>query len=149
MVSVSFAQEYILFYGNGCPHCAQVEQFIKDNAVDKKFDIDLKEIYFNRNNLADLQVYLDKLDLDTHQIGVPFLVITKENECSYINGSQPIIDFFQAKMDMIATSEDENVQCNTQTCAGLSCETQTLANVSPVVQDILESTTPIASGATS
>ena len=149
MVSVSFAQEYILFYGNGCPHCAQVEQFIKDNAVDKKFDIDLKEIYFNRNNLADLQVYLDKLDLDTHQIGVPFLVITKENECSYINGSQPIIDFFQAKMNMIATSEDENVQCNTQTCAWLSCETQTLANVSPVVQDILESTTPIASWATS
>jgi glutaredoxin-related protein len=68
IVSVSFAQEYVLFYGNGCPHCAQVEQYIKDNKISKKFDIDMKEIYFNRSNLADLQIYLDKLDLDTHQI---------------------------------------------------------------------------------
>jgi len=85
MMSVSLAQEYVLFYGNGCPHCAQVEQYIKNNGIDKKMDIDMKEIYFNRDNLTDLQVYLDKLNLDTHQIGVPFLVINNKNECSYIN----------------------------------------------------------------
>jgi glutaredoxin len=68
MISVSSAQEYILFYGNGCPHCAKVEQYIKDNKIDQKFDIDMKEIYFNRTHLVDLQTYLTKLHLDTHHI---------------------------------------------------------------------------------
>lgn len=117
MVGVNMAQEYVLFYGNGCPHCAQVEQYFNDNAISTTFDIEMKEIYFNRDNLTDLQVYLDKLNLDTHQIGVPFLVINNENECSYINGAQPIIDFFQAKLDMMAAVEDKNVTCNTETCA--------------------------------
>lgn len=139
MIGVNMAQEYILFYGNGCPHCAQVEQYISDNAVDEKIDIDMKEIYFNRDNLADLQVYLDKLGLDTHQIWVPFLVINNEDECSYINGSQPIIDFFQAKFDMMVAVEDENVVCNTENCVWLSCEQQTLESVTPVVQNILNS----------
>lgn len=139
MMSVSFAQQYILFYGNGCPHCAKVEEYIKDNNLTKQFDLQQKEVFFNRNNLADLETYLDKLNLDTHQIGVPFLVINNKNECSYINGSQAIIDFFQAKIGMIATSGDQNVVCNTQTCAGLSCEQQTLETVSPVVKNILKS----------
>ena len=55
MFSVSMAQEYILFYGNGCSHCAKVEQYIKDNDVQKQFDLELKEIYFNKSNLTELQ----------------------------------------------------------------------------------------------
>ncbi len=126
MVGVNFAQEYILFYGNGCPHCAQVEQYFKNNNVQEKFDLKLKEVYFNRNNLTELQDYLAKLELDTTQIGVPFLVINNKNECSYINGSSPIIDFFQKKMDMMVALEQENVECNTETCVWLACESQTL-----------------------
>jgi glutaredoxin len=52
---VSFAQEYILFYGNGCPHCAKVEKFFEDNKISEKFGVESKEIYFNKNNLKDLQ----------------------------------------------------------------------------------------------
>jgi cytochrome c biogenesis protein CcdA len=44
---------------------------------------------------------------------------------------------------MIVVSQDENVQCNTVNCAWLSCDTQTLATVSPVVQNILNSTTSV------
>lgn len=145
MIGFGFAQQYILFYGNGCPHCAQVEQYIKSNNLDTKFDIEMKEIYFNRNNLNDLQIYLDKLNLDTHQIWVPFLVVNNKDECSYLNGSESIIDFFQAKLDMIVALEDENVACNTGTCAWLSCENQTLKTISPVVQNILEDAGPIHS----
>lgn len=140
MVGVNMAQEYVLFYGNGCPHCAQVEKYITNNGVDKKMDIAMKEIYFNRTNLADLQVYLDKLNLDTHQIGVPFLVINNKNECNYVNGWNAIINFFQAKLDMIVALEDEHVECNIENCAWLSCEHQTLENVSPIVKEILQTT---------
>jgi len=144
MIGVNFAQEYILFYGNGCPHCAQVEQYFEDNSIQEKFDLKLKEVYFNRNNLTELQEYLAKLELDTTQIGVPFLVINNENECSYINGSTPIIDFFQKKMDMMIALEKENVECNTETCAWLACESQTLE---PSALTIQKGTDELSSGA--
>jgi glutaredoxin-related protein len=53
MISVSYAQEYILFYGNGCPHCAKVEAFFKENKISKKFDIVQKEVFFNKKNLTE------------------------------------------------------------------------------------------------
>lgn len=124
-----FAQDYILFYGNGCPHCAKVERFAKENWLSQKFDFVFKEVYFNKNNLLELQWYLDKLNLDSSQIGVPFLVINNENECSYINWSTPIIDFFQKKLDMFVVSQDENVECNVENCAWLQCEWHTLEDI--------------------
>jgi hypothetical protein len=54
--------------------------------------------------------------LDTTQIGVPFLVINNEHECKYINGSVPIVDFFQKKMDMMLALEQDSIECNTGTC---------------------------------
>jgi len=138
MVGVNMAQEYVLFYGNWCPHCTQVEQYITSNAVDKTFDLSLKEIYFNRSNLALLQEYLEKLNLDTHQIGVPFLVINAANECSYVNWSTAIINFFQKKIDMMKVVEN-GVECNVENCDGLSCEHQTLEEIQPVVKKILAS----------
>lgn len=140
MMSVSFAQEYILFYGNGCPHCGQVEQYFDEHDVQEQFDLEMREIYFNRDNLVVLQGYLEKLGLDTHQIGVPFLVVNNLNECSYINGSLSIIAFFQQKIDMMKALDEEDAECNTETCVGLSCEDQTLEEIEPVVQNILYST---------
>lgn len=145
MVGVNMAQEYVLFYGNGCPHCAEVEQYIQKNVIAQGIDIELKEIYFNRTNLGDLQVYLDKLDLDTHQIGVPFLVVNNTDECSYVNWAQAILRFFQAKLDMMLVVEDEHVICNTENCTWLSCEKQTLEEVKPVVKSILKSVDPVHS----
>lgn len=124
-----WAQDYILFYGNGCPHCAKVERFAKENWLSQKFDFVFKEVYFNKNNLLELQWYLDKLSLDSSQIGVPFLVINNKNECSYINWSTPIIDFFQKKLDMFVVSQDENVECNVENCAWLQCEWHTLEDI--------------------
>lgn len=125
----AFAQDYILFYGNGCPHCAKVEQYIKSNKLEDKFDIKLKEIYFNKNNLLQLQEYLDKLQLESSQIWVPFLVINNPNECTYINWSTPIIDFFQQKIDIIENMSWDSSACNTNVCVGLQCEWQTLENI--------------------
>ena len=70
-----FAQEYIFFYGNGCQHCAKVEKFFDDNEVTEKFDIEFKEVYFDRDNIKDFMSYITKLGLDSSQVGVPFLVI--------------------------------------------------------------------------
>jgi len=98
MMSVSMAQEYILFYGNGCPHCAKVEQYFKDNQVAKKFDLEQKEVFYNAANLKEFNGYLAKHDLTYDNIGVPFLIITSGADCNYINGDMNIINYFSGQL---------------------------------------------------
>ena len=103
IVSVSFAQEYILFYGNGCPHCAKVEQYIKDSQVAKKFDLIKKEVFFNNKNLTEFNGYLQKHSLTYDKVGVPFLIINSGTDCTYINGDTNIIDYFSGKLAQITS----------------------------------------------
>lgn len=102
--SLTFAEEYIFFYGNWCPHCANVEKFFDEEKIEKKFNITSKEIYFNRDNLKDLGFYLEKLNLSSEKMGVPFLVINSWSESSYLNGDKPIIDFFNKKINKVTTA---------------------------------------------
>lgn len=113
----SFAQEYVFFYGNGCSHCAKVENFFAENDIESKYDLEMKEIYFNRDNLKDFQWYIEKLWIDSSKAWVPFLVIDNENECEYVAWDKKIIEFFQEKMD----AESENFECNQENCPGLNC----------------------------
>ena len=113
----SFAQEYIFFYGNGCSHCAKVEKFFGENDIEKKYDLEMKEIYFNRDNLKEFQEYIEKLWIDSSKAGVPFLVIENENECDYVAWDKKIISFFQEKLD----AESENFECNQENCPDLNC----------------------------
>ncbi|MCD6547564.1 MAG: conjugal transfer protein TraF [Nanoarchaeota archaeon] len=54
-VSIAYAEENLeiwLFYGRGCPHCAEMKPFLENLA--QKYNITLVEyeIYFNKTNLA-------------------------------------------------------------------------------------------------
>ena len=101
ITSVGFAQEYILFYGNGCPHCAKVQAFIKENNISKTFDLDQKEVFYNTTNRAEFNGYLAKHNLDYDKIGVPFLIINSGSECNYVNGDTNIIDYFSGKLAQV------------------------------------------------
>ena len=94
----AFAQDYVFFYGNGCQHCAKVEKFFDEHDVTKHFDIEFKEVYFDKDNIKDFMTYVDKLGLDSSKVGVPFLVINSGADCTYLNGDAPIIDYFTQKM---------------------------------------------------
>lgn len=104
MIGVNFAQEYILFYGNGCPHCAKVEEYIKDNNLIKQLDLVKKEVFFNKTNLKEFNGYLEKHTLTYDRIGVPFLIITSGDDCSYINGDTNIIEYFSGKLAQITAA---------------------------------------------
>ena len=104
MIGVNFAQEYILFYGNGCPHCAKVEEYIKDNNLIKQLDLVKKEVFFNKTNLKEFNGYLEKHTLTYDRIGVPFLVITSGDDCNYINGDTNIIEYFSGKLAQITAA---------------------------------------------
>lgn len=86
----------VLFYGIGCPHCAKVEDFIKENKIKEKISFEEKEVYFNRQNAKLLAEIAKKCNFSENQIGVPFLWDGEKEQC--IVGDEPIINFFKEKL---------------------------------------------------
>jgi len=87
------ADQVILFYGDGCPHCAIVEEYIKENSIGDKISFAQKEVYYNQNNAKELETKAKICGLPTDSIGVPFL--WNGEKC--LIGDQDIINFFKQK----------------------------------------------------
>jgi glutaredoxin len=88
----------VLFYGIGCPHCAKVEEFVKENGVKEKIVFDEKEVYFNKENAKQLIEIAKKCGFKENEIGVPFLWDGEGQRC--IVGDEPIINFFKEKLNL-------------------------------------------------
>jgi len=67
------AQGITFFYGQECPHCANIEKYMQDNKIEEKVKIDKKEVYHNQDNAQQLGKIAAGCGKDTGQIGVPFL----------------------------------------------------------------------------
>ena len=87
----------ILYYGNGCPHCAEVEDFIKKNTFD--FSIEQKEIYQNKINAEEFNKVCSEEGISLMDRGVPFLYA--EDECFI--GDKQIIFYLSAKQKSAET----------------------------------------------
>ena len=83
----------ILYFGDTCPHCENVEKYIKDNNIDSKLEIKRKEVYRNQANARQMADKAKACGLGTDKIGVPFLSI--DGQC--ILGDQPIIEYLEKK----------------------------------------------------
>lgn len=88
--------QIIFFYGDGCPHCAIVEEYIKENNVNDKIVFSTKEVYHNRNNSKQLEEKAKMCGMPTDSIGVPFLW---DGEKCFV-GDQDIIEFFKSKINI-------------------------------------------------
>ena len=86
--------DIILFYGEGCPHCLIVENYINENNVLDKINIDQKEVYSSESNAQILREKANSCNLDTNYIGVPFLW---DGSNCYI-GDVEIINFLKSKI---------------------------------------------------
>ncbi|NCU39781.1 cytochrome c biogenesis protein [Candidatus Falkowbacteria bacterium] len=87
----------ILYYGNGCPHCTEVEDFINSNSFD--FSIEQKEIYQNKANAEEFNRICSEEGISLMNRGVPFLYA--ENECFV--GDKQIISYLSAKQESAET----------------------------------------------
>jgi len=89
--------ELILFWGNGCPHCEKVKEYIKQNNLDTRVKIAYKEVYLDKNNQQLLEETVKKCpEIDSSRgIGVPLAFDPKTTKCFY--GDTPIIDWLKAK----------------------------------------------------
>ena len=89
------SSQIILFYGDSCPHCALVEDYIKENGIGDKISFSQKEVYHNQNNAKELEEKAKICGMPTDSIGVPFL--WDGSKC--LVGDQDIIDFFKSKIN--------------------------------------------------
>ena len=85
--------ETILYYGEGCGHCATVSEFIDTNNIKSKVEFVEKEIFGNKENNDEMKQKAVDCGLDPNQIGVPFLY--DNGECFI--GDKDVIEFFQSK----------------------------------------------------
>ena len=83
--------QIILFYGDGCPHCVIVEDYIEENNIEEKISFGQKEVYYNKNNANDLADKAKICGLSANSVGVPFL--WDGSKCFI--GDQEIIEFFK------------------------------------------------------
>jgi cytochrome c biogenesis protein CcdA/glutaredoxin len=105
LVSVSAAlaesSPMIFFYGTGCPHCAIVEKYIEKENLDKRFSIEKREIYFNRDNAVLFNNLLDRLGIASENRGVPAVVYGDR----VVIGDAPIIEFLQNLSEEVVPAE--------------------------------------------
>ena len=85
----------ILYYGDTCPHCKIVKDFLDSSRAAEKLTWEHKEVYRNSANAAELTKRAEACGLDTRSIGVPFL--WADGQC--LIGDQPIINYFKQKIN--------------------------------------------------
>lgn len=61
------------FYGQGCPHCADVDAFVTANNIAAKVKWTKMEVWYNKNNAATLAQVAQKCNITGNSVGVPFL----------------------------------------------------------------------------
>lgn len=88
----SAASGMILFYSKDCPHCANVEEYIKANEVESKVSFTRLEISGNQKNIELLAQKALSCKVDISQ-GVPIPFLWDGEKC--LVGDEDIIQFFQ------------------------------------------------------
>lgn len=80
------------YWGDGCPHCKIVEDFI--STWDKKdtAKLDKKEVWNNAANAKELKARYTYCKVPQSEMGVP-LLFTPDGKC--YSGDQPIIDYLK------------------------------------------------------
>ncbi|MFZ4632556.1 MAG: hypothetical protein ACOYL8_05190 [Patescibacteria group bacterium] len=84
----------IFFYGDTCPHCKNVEEYITANNIKAKVNFKELETYNNTANANLLADKAQKCGLDTTG-GVPVPLFFDGQNC--IVGDVPIIEFLKTK----------------------------------------------------
>lgn len=89
--------EIMIFYGNTCPHCKNLNAAIIASDLDKLVKLQHLEVYANKSNLELMKQKLEQCkDLsDSDKGGVPFMYAP--DKC--LVGSTPIVDYLKSKVN--------------------------------------------------
>lgn len=87
----------ILFFGESCPHCQNVEEYIDQNKIREKLEFQELEVYRNQENAQILAAKAKSCRLDIKNgLGVPFFY---DGQNCYL-GEDEIIAFFRERLEI-------------------------------------------------
>lgn len=74
-VSVTFNKKaFIYFWGNTCPHCKELNDWMKENKITpEKLKMQKLEVYDNQKNAALMNKAAEVCGIPSTQVGVPFV----------------------------------------------------------------------------
>ncbi|NLC23851.1 hypothetical protein NB640_02265 [Oxalobacter vibrioformis] len=81
----------MLYYGQGCPHCQIVEDYLSGNGLGDNVSLQKKEVFHNRENLEELKRKANSAGIPDEFVGVPLLC--EGDNC--LVGEEEIINFFE------------------------------------------------------
>lgn len=80
-----------LYYGQGCPHCQIVEDYLSGNSQGDNISLEQKEVFHNQENLDEVKRKANSAGIPDKFIGVPLLY--EEDNC--LVGEEEIINFLE------------------------------------------------------
>jgi glutaredoxin len=84
----------ILFYGDTCPHCKNVDKFIEENKIAEKIQFEKLEIFNNKDNSTLMYEKAVACGVNKDEVGVPFF--WDEGKC--IIGDTKIEEYLKEKI---------------------------------------------------
>jgi glutaredoxin len=102
----SAAEEMTLYISTGCPHCAEVERFLKKHNLEE--DIKIKNITEDEGVAEEYSDFVEENDISSRQQGTPTLVSIsggEEDDFEWVVGDEPIIEFLAEKYDIELENE--------------------------------------------
>lgn len=98
----------VYYYGEGCPHCKVVNDFLVANPqVAEKVSFQKKEVWSDKGNAKEMERRAKVCNIKPEGMGVPF-VYGGDGKC-YI-GEPEVIDFFKTKSGMNTEASTETQQ---------------------------------------
>lgn len=90
----------VYYYGEGCPHCKTVQEFLDKNDIPAKVSFEKKEVWSNTRNSAEMARRAKACGIQPTGMGVPF--VYADGQC-YM-GAPDVIEFFSQKTGITTES---------------------------------------------
>lgn len=96
LISAPAEDLQILYYwGNWCPHCKNVNDFMEANDIESIYKLDKKEVYNNKANRDEFAQVAAALWVE--DFAVPFMVYSIDWDATYLIWDKPNIELFKAR----------------------------------------------------
>ncbi|MDO8566446.1 MAG: hypothetical protein Q7S04_04690 [Candidatus Moranbacteria bacterium] len=94
----------VYYWGDGCPHCKIVSDFLEANDIASKVSFEKKEVWSNKTNASEMGRRAKACGVKPEGMGVPF-VYGGDGKC-YI-GEVDAVNFFKVKSGMSTDTSSE------------------------------------------
>lgn len=93
----------VYYYGEGCPHCKVINDFLVENNIAEKVSFEKKEVWNNKSNASEMSRRAKVCNIKPEGMGVPFVYAA--GQCFI--GEPDVKKFFSEKAGLGAETSSE------------------------------------------